>query len=133
MSMGATIGFILLMGLVTKNGILVVDHAVQRRREGASAMEAILEAGPARMRPILMTSAAMVLGMLDTAFSQGSGSEFRSPMAMGVIGGVISSTFLTLIVLPVFYLFMEWLRDLFRAKVGSRISRPAPGKASPAE
>jgi multidrug efflux pump subunit AcrB len=112
MSMGATIGFILLMGLVTKNGILLIDHAVVKvREEGWSAHQAILDAGPARMRPILMTSAAMVLGMLPTALNDGPGSEFRAPMAIGIIGGVISSTLLTLLVVPVFYLFMEGMRE----------------------
>lgn len=110
MSMGATIGLILLMGLVTKNGILLVDHAVTKvREEGWTPHEAILHAGPARMRPILMTSAAMVLGMLPTAIGDGPGSEFRGPMAMGVIGGVISSTILTLLVVPIFYLLLEWV------------------------
>ncbi|MDQ3036281.1 MAG: efflux RND transporter permease subunit, partial [Myxococcota bacterium] len=112
MSMGATIGFILLMGLVTKNGILLIDHAVAKvREEGWTPARAILDAGPARMRPILMTSAAMVLGMLPTALNDGPGSEFRAPMAIGIIGGVISSTLLTLLVVPVFYLFMEGLRE----------------------
>jgi len=98
------------MGLVTKNGILLVDHAVTKvRDEGWTPHEAILHAGPARMRPILMTSAAMVLGMLPTAVGDGPGSEFRGPMAMGVIGGVISSTLLTLIVVPIFYLLLEWV------------------------
>jgi multidrug efflux pump subunit AcrB len=116
MSMGAMIGMILLMGLVTKNGILLVDHAVSRVREhGWTPKRAILDAGPARLRPIVMTSAAMVLGMLPTALSTGMGSEFRAPMSMGVIGGVISSTFLTLVVVPVFYLFMEWLRHASRS------------------
>ncbi len=112
MSMGAMIGIILLMGLVTKNGILLVDHAVARVREqGISPHQAILDAGPARLRPILMTSAAMVLGMLPTALSNGPGSEFRGPMAMGVIGGVISSTLLTLIVVPVFFLMFDGLKN----------------------
>jgi multidrug efflux pump subunit AcrB len=112
LTMGAMIGFILLMGLVTKNGILLVDHAVVRVREqGWEPVRAILDAGPARLRPIVMTSAAMVLGMLPTALNQGSGSEFRAPMAIGIIGGVISSTLLTLVVVPVFYLAMEGLRE----------------------
>jgi HAE1 family hydrophobic/amphiphilic exporter-1 len=113
MSMGAMIGMILLMGLVTKNGILLIDHAVTKVREdGMSPKQAILDAGPSRLRPILMTSAAMVLGMLPTAVNNGPGSEFRSPMAMGVIGGVISSTLLTLLIVPIFYLFMEGLKDV---------------------
>jgi len=121
MSMGAMIGIILLMGLVTKNGILLVDHAVTRVRAGMSPKEAILDAGPSRLRPILMTSAAMVLGMLPTALGNGPGSEFRSPMAMGVIGGVISSTFMTLLVVPVFYLAVEGLKNaLMRLVFGKR-------------
>jgi multidrug efflux pump subunit AcrB len=134
LSIGATIGLILLMGLVTKNGILLVDHAAVRVREhGWDAKRAILDAGPARLRPILMTSAAMVLGMLPTALGEGPGSEFRSPMAMGVIGGVISSTVLTLVVVPVFYLMMEAVRRWFaRWVLGRAIPYPRPSVAPPA-
>jgi multidrug efflux pump subunit AcrB len=108
MAMGSMIGIILLMGLVTKNAILLVDRAIVRVREqGESPLQAILEAGPERLRPILMTSAAMVLGMLPTAISNGDGSEFRAPMAIAVIGGVISSTLLSLVVIPVLYLAIE--------------------------
>lgn len=128
MSMGATIGIILLFGLVTKNGILLIDHAAVRVRvDGWDPKRAILHAGPARLRPILMTSAAMVLGMLPTALNQGPGSEFRSPMAMGVIGGVISSTVLTLFVVPVAYLGMEALRRGFlRWVLGRATPWPKP-------
>jgi hydrophobic/amphiphilic exporter-1 (mainly G- bacteria), HAE1 family len=108
MAMGSMIGIILLMGLVTKNAILLVDRAIVRVREqGESPLQAILEAGPERLRPILMTSAAMVLGMLPTALNKGDGSEFRAPMAIAVIGGVVSSTLLSLVVVPVFYLAIE--------------------------
>src|SRR5690606_12896693 len=108
MAMGAMIGIILLMGLVTKNAILLIDRAIERVREhGETPLQAILEAGPERLRPILMTSAAMVLGMWPTAVSNADGSEFRSPMAIAVIAGVISSTFLSLIVAPVVYLLFE--------------------------
>lgn len=134
MSMGIFIGFILLMGLVTKNGILLVDHAVNAVREGKTPKEAILEAGPARLRPILMTSAAMVLGMLPTALSNGSGSEFRGPMAVGIIGGVISSTFLTLLVTPVLYLAMEWVGNRFPAIGHPQAPEPHPeATPTPAE
>jgi hydrophobic/amphiphilic exporter-1 (mainly G- bacteria), HAE1 family len=109
-SMGSLIGIILLMGLVTKNGILLVDGALQHVREGDLPAAAIRKAGPRRLRPILMTSAAMVLGMLPTALGRGTGSEFRSPMAMVVIGGVVTSTLLTLWVVPVVFLGVEWLR-----------------------
>ena len=106
--MSAFIGIILLMGLVTKNAILVVDLTNQLRDEhGYDVMTALLEAGPRRLRPILMTTAAMVLGMLPSALSTGAGSEFRSPMSISVIGGVITSTGLTLVVVPVLYTFLD--------------------------
>ncbi len=108
LAMGALIGMILLMGLVTKNAILLVDRAIVRVRDhGETPFHAILAAGPERLRPILMTSAAMTLGMLPTAISNAEGSEFRAPMAIAVIGGVISSTLLSLVVVPVFYLTIE--------------------------
>ncbi|MBM4376405.1 MAG: efflux RND transporter permease subunit [Deltaproteobacteria bacterium] len=107
-AMGALIGIILLMGLVTKNAILLVDRAIERVREhGEAPLAAILAAGPERLRPILMTSAAMTLGMLPTALSRGDGSEFRAPMAIAVIGGVVSSTLLSLVVVPALYLAVE--------------------------
>ncbi|HMV70208.1 MAG TPA: efflux RND transporter permease subunit, partial [Myxococcota bacterium] len=108
MGMSSLIGIILLMGLVTKNAILLVDRANQNRDEqGMDIVAAMMEAGPVRLRPILMTSAAMVLGMMPTALSQGPGSEFRAPMAIAVIGGVITSTVLTLVVVPVVYLWFD--------------------------
>ncbi len=115
LAMGAMIGIILLMGLVTKNAILLIDRAIVRVREhGETPLQAILEAGPERLRPILMTSAAMVLGMLPTAIARGEGSEFRAPMAIAVIGGVISSTLLSLLVVPVFYVAIENLKGFIR-------------------
>lgn len=117
MAMGALIGIVLLMGLVTKNAILLVDRAIVRVRDlGEPPLQAILEAGPERLRPILMTSAAMVLGMLPTAIGKGEGSEFRAPMAIAVIGGVISSTLLSLIVVPVVYLSIENLKSRLRRR-----------------
>ncbi|MFZ5475828.1 MAG: efflux RND transporter permease subunit [Myxococcota bacterium] len=106
-SMGSQIGIILLMGLVTKNAILLVDGALQAMRDGMTPEDALRHAGPRRLRPILMTSAAMALSMLPTALGRGVGAEFRSPMAVAVIGGVLSSTFLTLLVVPVAFLWME--------------------------
>jgi hydrophobe/amphiphile efflux-1 (HAE1) family protein len=117
MAMGAMIGIVLLMGLVTKNAILLIDRAIVRvRDQNEPPLQAILEAGPERLRPILMTSAAMVLGMLPTATSNSDGSEFRAPMAIAVIGGVISSTLLSLVVVPVFYLALENLKAKLRRK-----------------
>lgn len=106
--MPAMIGVILLMGLVTKNGILLVDYTNQvRHRTGKQPIDALLEAAPVRLRPILMTSAAIVLGELPTAISKAEGSEFNVPMAVAVIGGVITSTFLTLLVVPVAYTWID--------------------------
>ncbi len=126
-SMGSMIGVILLMGLVTKNGILLVDAALQNQRDGMSAIDAVVDAGRKRLRPILMTSAAMVLGMLPTATNNGPGSEFRSPMAIAVIGGVLTSTLLTLLVLPSVFLWFDSLRNL-PAKVLRLVTgkKPAP-------
>ncbi len=106
-SMMAMIGIILLMGLVTKNSILLVDYTNELRAEGMGMIDALLKAGATRLRPILMTSAAMVLGMVPTATSRGEGSEMRVPMAIAVIGGVLASTFLTLLVVPVVYTWMD--------------------------
>jgi multidrug efflux pump subunit AcrB len=106
--MASMIGMILLMGLVTKNAILLVDCANGLRADGLGLKDAMLQAGPKRLRPILMTSAAMVLGMLPGALSQAEGSEFKSPMAIAVIGGVIASTFLTLLVVPIVYTWFDF-------------------------
>jgi HAE1 family hydrophobic/amphiphilic exporter-1 len=107
------IGLIMLMGLVTKNAILLVDYANHKKEEGMNTRDALLAAGPVRLRPILMTTAAMVLGMLPIALSLGEGGEGRAPMAIVVIGGLVSSTFLTLLVVPIVYSFFEWLRHIF--------------------
>ncbi len=117
LGMASMIGVVLLMGLVTKNAILLVDRANQVREEqGVGAIEALLEAGPTRLRPIVMTSLTIVLGMLPTALSHSSGSEFRSPMSIAVIGGVITSTVLTLVVVPVVYTFLDALTLKGRAE-----------------
>ena len=107
LGMPAMIGVVMLMGLVTKNAILLVDRTNQVRREGRPLRDALLEAGPVRLRPILMTTIAMILGMLPSAIKSGDGSEFRSPIAIATIGGLITSTLLTLVVVPVSYLLLE--------------------------
>jgi HAE1 family hydrophobic/amphiphilic exporter-1 len=107
------IGVILLMGLVTKNAILLVDFANVQRREGRARRDALIIAARVRLRPILMTTLAMIFGMLPLAFEIGSGAEFRAPMARAVIGGLITSTLLTLIVVPVVYTYLEDLGDRF--------------------
>jgi multidrug efflux pump subunit AcrB len=100
------IGLVMLMGLVTKNAILLVDFANQARRAGASVPEALLQAGLIRMRPILMTTAAMVFGMLPLALALNDGGEIQAPMGRAIIGGVITSTLLTLVVVPVLYSYL---------------------------
>jgi HAE1 family hydrophobic/amphiphilic exporter-1 len=107
------IGLILLMGLVTKNAILVVDFANVRRRAGATRREALIEAARVRLRPIIMTTMAMIFGMLPLAFELGSGAEFRAPMARAVIGGLITSTVLTLVVVPVVYTYLDDVGSAF--------------------
>ncbi len=103
------IGLILLMGLVKKNAILLVDYTNVLRERGLSRREAILQAGPVRLRPILMTTFAMVFGMLPVAFGMGEGAETRAPMGIAVIGGLLTSLFLTLVVVPAAYdLFDDW-------------------------
>ncbi len=100
------IGLVMLMGLVTKNAILLVDFANQARKAGATVPEALLQAGLIRMRPILMTTAAMVFGMLPMALALNDGGEIQAPMGRAIIGGVITSTLLTLVVVPVIYSYL---------------------------
>ncbi|HUU64721.1 MAG TPA: efflux RND transporter permease subunit [Dehalococcoidales bacterium] len=106
----AMIGIILLTGIVTKNAILLVDFANQQRERGVSLKEAILSAGTIRLRPVLMTTLALIFGMLPLAVGLGAGGEWRSPMAITVIGGLITSTLLTLVVVPVAYTILEGIK-----------------------
>jgi hydrophobe/amphiphile efflux-1 (HAE1) family protein len=108
----ALIGIVLLMGLVTKNSILLVDYALLNQKEGKPLYPAILESGVARLRPILMTTIAMITGMLPIALGIGAGSEQRSPMAIAVIGGLMTSTLLTLIVVPVIFTYIDSLQHI---------------------
>jgi HAE1 family hydrophobic/amphiphilic exporter-1 len=101
------IGIIMLMGLVTKNAILLVDFVNKARERGRPREEALVDAGELRLRPIVMTTTAMIFGMLPTALALGEGAEFRAPMAHAVIGGLITSTLLTLIVVPVVYTYLD--------------------------
>ncbi|MFZ1081377.1 MAG: efflux RND transporter permease subunit, partial [Candidatus Kryptoniota bacterium] len=107
------IGVIMSMGLVTKNAILLVDYTNTLRSRGSTMADAILEAGPTRLRPIVMTTATMVLGMLPLALGLGAGSEIRQSMAIIVIGALISSTLLTLILVPVMYTYVDGLKAKF--------------------
>ncbi|MBU8934663.1 MAG: efflux RND transporter permease subunit [candidate division Zixibacteria bacterium] len=115
-SIMSMIGIVLLMGLVTKNAILLIDFVKQERAKGVSRTDAILSAGPIRLRPILMTTLATVFGMLPLALGIGPGAEFRAPMAKAVIGGMLSSTLLTLVVVPVVYTLVDDFVGLFRRK-----------------
>jgi multidrug efflux pump subunit AcrB len=103
------IGVVMLMGLVTKNAILLVDFANHGQREGRSQFDALMEAGQVRLRPILMTTLAMIFGMLPMAIGMGEGGETQAPMGRAVIGGVITSTLLTLVVVPVAYTYLDSL------------------------
>ncbi|SDF08672.1 efflux RND transporter permease subunit [Sporolituus thermophilus] len=110
------IGVIMLMGLVTKNAILLVDYTNQLRARGMSITEALVEAGAVRLRPILMTTMAMIFGMLPVALGIGAGAELRSSMGVVLIGGLITSTFLTLIVVPLVYLLIDRFQNYFKKK-----------------
>ncbi len=126
--MPAMIGVVMLMGLVTKNAILLVDYTNQLRREGLSVKDALLKAGPVRLRPIIMTTIAMILGMMPSAFGNGDGSEFRAPISIATIGGLLTSTLLTLVVVPVSYLLLE--RGLARVRAWREAPLPAWAKAA---
>ena len=117
------IGLLLLMGIVKKNSIILVDYANQLREKGRSAAAAILRAGPVRLRPILMTSAATMMAAFPAALGLGAGSETRAPMAVAVIGGLIVSTALSLLVVPAFYLLAARGKERLRA----RRARRSPG------
>ncbi len=127
-SMPVLIGILMLMGIVTKNAILLVDFAVELVRTGRDRVEAMIEAGQKRARPIVMTSIAMSAGMLPSALGVGEGGSFRAPMAIAVIGGIIVSTVLSLVVVPSFFLIMDdlsrLLSRLFSRMVGPKEKEP---------
>jgi multidrug efflux pump subunit AcrB len=121
-SMPSLIGLIMLMGVATKNSILLVDYAILARRDGMSRWDALMDACHKRARPIVMTTIAMGAGMMPIALGWGADPSFRQPMAVAVIGGLITSTFLSLLVVPVVFTFVDdvaqWLLRL--------MGRPAP-------
>ncbi len=112
----AFIGFIMLMGLVTKNSILLVDFANRERANGETADAAMRVAGPVRLRPILMTALSLILAMVPVALGLGSGGEFRAPMAIAIMGGMVTSTFLTLLIVPTAYSAVVGALDRMSAK-----------------
>ncbi|WP_395688993.1 efflux RND transporter permease subunit [Caenimonas koreensis] len=130
LSMFSIIGVVMLMGLVTKNAILLVDFAIRMREEGMERSEALLHAARVRLRPILMTTLAMIFGMVPLAFALTEGSEQRAPMGQAVIGGVITSSLLTLVVVPVVYCYLDdlaqWARRKF-TRQGTPVSNEPSG------
>ncbi|WP_439630212.1 efflux RND transporter permease subunit [Shinella sp.] len=124
MSLPVVIGILMLMGIVTKNAIMLLDFAIEREAHGLSRTEAIVEACLERVRPIVMTTLAMVGGMAPSAFGLGDGGEFRAPMAIAVIGGLLVSTVLSLIVIPSLHLIMSGLGDRVSRTFGPMV-RPA--------
>jgi hydrophobe/amphiphile efflux-1 (HAE1) family protein len=124
------IGFIMLMGLVTKNAILLVDFANRARRSGESLHDSLLQAGQVRLRPILMTTAAMIGGMTPLALGIGEGGETQAPMGRAIIGGVITSTLLTLVVVPVLYTYLDRFAEWRKARRAARKARTAAAAAA---
>ena len=120
LSMFSVIGVVMLMGLVTKNAILLVDFAIRAREDGMERSAALLLAAKVRLRPILMTTLAMIFGMVPLAFAMSEGSEMRAPMGQAVIGGVITSSLLTLVVVPVVYCYMDDLAQWMRRQWGEK-------------
>jgi len=115
------IGVILLMGIVAKNAILLIDFAKWAREErGLPLREALIQAGSIRLRPILMTTFALIAGMIPVALGRGEGAQFRAPLGVAVIGGVITSTLLTLLVIPTGYEILDEWRHAFMRRVGAR-------------
>jgi HAE1 family hydrophobic/amphiphilic exporter-1 len=133
LGVSSVIGVLMLMGIVAKNSILLVEYAIEAQRAGASPRDAIIEAARKRARPIVMTTIAMTAGMAHIALGIGADAEFRAPMAIGVIGGLISSTLLSLVFVPVVYLLMERLRGGWRraAKPAAAPRTGQPASAQP--
>lgn len=128
LSMPVMIGMLMLMGIVTKNAILLVDFAIEMRNRGMDRFQSVIEAGHKRAQPIVMTSIAMSAGMMPSALGVGEGGAFRAPMAIAVIGGIIMSTVLSLVVVPAFFLIMDDLSRLLarlaRLLIGQKEHEP---------
>jgi HAE1 family hydrophobic/amphiphilic exporter-1 len=123
LNMFSIIGIVMLMGLVTKNAILLIDFAIRAQQQGMERTQALLQAAHVRLRPILMTTLAMIFGMLPLALGLSEGSEQRAPMGQAVIGGVITSSLLTLVVVPVIYCYLDdlslWAKARWAARPGA--------------
>jgi len=132
LSLGAMIGFLMLMGIVAKNAILLVDFAIEEQRAGKDRLTAILEAGHKRARPIVMTTVAMIAGMLPVAIGLGGDTSFRQPMAVAVIGGLITSTALTLVIVPAAFTLVDDIERWLAPKFGRVLTaQPPPAGAPP--
>jgi hydrophobe/amphiphile efflux-1 (HAE1) family protein len=131
LSMPVLIGILMLMGIVTKNAILLVDFAIEMMARGMNRFEAVMEAGHKRARPIVMTSIAMSAGMLPSALGVGEGGSFRAPMAIAVIGGIIVSTVLSLVIVPSFFLIMDDLQWLLGKIFGRFIGKKDEEEEAP--
>jgi HAE1 family hydrophobic/amphiphilic exporter-1 len=118
------IGVILLMGIVAKNAILLIDFAKWARESGRPLREALIEAGRIRLRPIIMTTLALIAGMIPVAIGHGEGADFRAPLGRAVIGGTLTSTLLTLLVIPTFYEILNDLREWVGARFGRHVAAP---------
>ncbi len=125
LSMPSMIGLIMLMGIVTKNSILLVDYTILARRAGMDRFAALVDACHKRSRPILMTTIAMGAGMLPLAMGWGVDPSFRSPMATAVIGGLITSTLLSLLVIPVVFTYIDDLQQMLRRLLARLRAKPA--------
>jgi hydrophobe/amphiphile efflux-1 (HAE1) family protein len=132
LSLGAMIGFLMLMGIVAKNAILLVDFAIEEMRAGRDRLTAILEAGHKRARPIVMTTVAMIAGMLPVAVGLGGDTSFRQPMAVAVIGGLITSTALTLVIVPAAFTLIDDIERWFAPKFGRVLTTQPQAPATPA-
>ncbi len=132
LSMPSMIGLIMLMGIVTKNSILLVDYAILAREKGMSRFDALVDACHKRSRPILMTTIAMGAGMMPLALGWGADPSFRSPMAIAVIGGLITSTLLSLLVVPAVFTYIDDLAHLIQRGM-ARLRRPAPAPTAAVE
>jgi hydrophobe/amphiphile efflux-1 (HAE1) family protein len=132
LSLGAMIGFLMLMGIVAKNAILLVDFAIEEMRAGKDRLTAILEATHKRARPIVMTTVAMIAGMLPVAIGLGGDTSFRQPMAVAVIGGLITSTALTLVIVPALFTVVDDIERWLAPKFGRVLTaQPPPAGARP--
>jgi HAE1 family hydrophobic/amphiphilic exporter-1 len=134
LSLPSLIGFLMLLGLAAKNSILLVEYAIERERAGVSQRQALIEACTERARPIVMTTVAMAAGMMPAALALQKGSEFRQPLAVAVIGGLITSTVLSLVLVPVVYEFVDDFERWLRPKLAKLVTpREAPPESEPQE